>query len=110
MLVEEDVLGLDISVDDVLAVEILHGLEGLEKDLLLLREGKLFFFLVVEESAIFGILHDEVELVVFLEDVEESDEMLVRELLHEFDLSESESDVGRRNFLGGDVDLVSKPL
>lgn len=75
---EENVLGLEVAVDDALAVDVLNGAdEGLHEEAGLALGEVDSLADAVEELAAVEVLHDDVGVEVVLEDVEELDDVLV---------------------------------
>lgn len=82
VLVQQNVFGLDISMHDSGVVHVLHGLANLsEKGLHLFAVEGGVFSEILEEIALRGVFEHQVDLVGLVEVVEESDYVLVGQLL-----------------------------
>lgn len=92
---EEEVFGLEVAVRDFVRVEVFDGFEDLK--VVVRGFGLLEAFLLddsLEELAAADVLHDEVDLGVGLEDLEELDDVGVAKLAEDVDFSLDASEIG----------------
>lgn len=75
ILVQEDVLGLQVPVNDVVVVKVFDSKTNLMEDSELLLIRGVLFGDVFEEVLVFAVLHDQIEVALGLERVLEADDV-----------------------------------